>query len=187
MSSETYEILALAARYWFLLLAALFVLKGIANSRSENRKEKSLREWAGGAGCVGELVVLEDGVKNRKKSIRGARFPVPEEGLIGSGRIADIRIRHGEVNKRHLRFSYRPGELVLQPVGRSEAECPVLPDGTPVLRDGDKLTIGRLEMMMVFFGVQDAAANEGAPRRAKTAKKKEEDEFEDPFEDHFWE
>lgn len=187
MSTETYEILALAARYWFLLLAALIVLKGIANSRSENKKEKSLREWSGGAGCVGELVVLEDGVKNRKKSVRGARFPVPEEGLIGSGRIADIRVKHGDVNRKHVRFSYRPGELVLQPIGRSEVECPLLPDGTLVLRDGDKLTIGKLELMMVFFGVQDAAAGNPAPRRAKNVKKKEEDEFEDPFEDQFWE
>ena len=187
MSSETYEILALAARYWFLLLAGLIVLRGLANSRNENRRERNLREEIGAAGCIGELVVLEDGVKNRKKSLRGARFPVPEEGLIGSGRMADIRIRHTDMKRRHVMFSYRPGRLLLRPVGRSEIECPREADGSMVLRDDERLMIGSLEMLMVFYDVKDAAEAPKEERRQRPAKKKEEDEYEDPFEENFWE
>ena len=187
MSSETYEILALAARYWFLLLAGLIVIRGLANSRKENRRERNLREEIGSAGCVGELVVLEDGVKNKKKSLRGARFPVPEEGLIGSGRIADIRIRHADMNRKHVRFAYRPGELLIRPVGGADVDCPMKPDGTRALRDGERLIIGSLELLMVFYDLQDAAEAPDEPRRPRPAKKKEADEYEDPFEENFWE
>ena len=187
MSSETYEILALAARYWFLMLAGLIVIRGILNSRKENRRERELREEIGSAGCIGELVVLEDGVKNKKKSLSGARFPVSEEGLIGSGRIADIRIKHADMNRKHVRFSYRQGELVLRPVGRAPVEGPVRPDGTMALRDDERLFIGSLELLMVFYDMQDAAEAPPEPRRQRPAKKKEEDEYEDPFEENFWE
>ena len=187
MSSETYEIMALAARYWFLMLAGLIVIKGLLNSRKENRRERELREEIGSAGCIGELVVLEDGVKNKKKSLRGARFPVPEEGLIGSGRIADIRIRHADMNRKHVRFSYRQGELVLRPVGRASVECPMKPDGTLALRDDERLIVGSLELLMVFYDLKDAAEAPAEPRRQRPAKKKEEDEYEDPFEENFWE
>ena len=186
MSTETYEILALAARYWFLLLAALFVIRGLMNSRQTNREERELRDQFSSAGCVGELVVLSDGVKNPKKSVRGARFPVPKEGLIGSGRIADIRIRHADMKRKHVRFSYLPGELRIRPVGKAEVSCPMRLDGSGLLQDGDRMRIGALELMMVFYETQDAAAGSAsAVRRPKPVR--EEDEYEDPFEENFWE
>lgn len=186
MSTETYEILALAARYWFLLLAALLVIRGLMNGRQANREERELRDQFSSAGCVGELVVLDDGVKNPKKSIRGARFPVPKEGLIGSGRIADIRIRHGDVKRKHVRFSYLPGELRLKPVSKAQVSCPRRLDGSMLLQDGNRLRIGAVEMMMVFYDSHDAAAGSAsAVRRPDLVV--EEDEYEDPFEDRFWE
>lgn len=188
MSSETYEILALAARYWFIIAAALIVVRGWRASVKDNRNAKILRDWAGGAGCVGELLVLEDGVRQKKRSLKGARFPVPEEGLIGSGGTADIRIRHGDVKRKHVWFDYQPGYLKLRTVGNAQIDCPVEPDGTMILRDGDRLTIGKLKMVLVFYGVQDAAAANPVPaRKVKTARKVEEDEYEDPFVESFWE
>lgn len=185
MNAETYEILALAARYWFIALAALVVIRGWRSAVRDNRKAKLLRDWAGGAGCVGELVVLDDGQKSKKKTLRGARFAVPEEGLIGSGGMADIRIHHPDVRRRHIRFVYEPGRLVLVNAGRAKAECPVAPDGRQTLRDGDRLTIGRLKLLMVFYDVQDAAAAQSAA--VVSGKKSGKKEFEEAYEENFWE
>ena len=188
MSSETYEILALAARYWFIALAVLFVIKGWRASVKDNRNAKILRDWAGGAGCVGELLVLEDGVRSKKRSLRGARLPVPMEGLIGSGSTADIRIRHADVRRKHIWFSYQPGKMMLTLVGNAQADTPVTPDGRKILREGDQLTIGRLKMSMVFYSIDDAAA--AAPvyvRKARATRRKASDNFDDHYEESFWE
>lgn len=160
MDSEAYEILALAARYWFIILAALFVVKAWRITVRDNRNAKILRDWAGGAGCVGELVVLEDGKKQGRKSFRGARFPVPMEGLIGSGGTADIRIRHQDVRRKHVWFHYQPGRMVLTCAGRAQISCPMAQDGKRALRDGDQLVIGRLKLVMVFYDLSDAAAGQ---------------------------
>lgn len=188
MSAETYEIMALAARYWFITLAALIVLRGWRASVKDNRNAKILRDWAGGSGCVGELVVLEDGVKQKKKSLKGARLSVPAEGLLGSGRTADIRIRHSDLKRKHVWLTYQPGMMQLSPVRDAQVECPVLPDGQRVLKDGDQLCVGRLKLMMVFYDVQDAVVGQPMPaRRAKPERKAEEEEYDDPFEENFWE
>lgn len=184
MSTETYELLALAARYWFIALAALFVLRGWRASVKDNRNAKILRDWAGGAGCVGELVVLEDGQRSKKKTIRGARFPVPEEGLIGSGSTADIRIRHGDLRSKHVWFAYRKGRLMLTAAGRAKINAPMTPDGRYVLRDGDELSIGKLRFVMVFYDVQDAAQAQPVFVRSREP---EETEEETPYEENFWE
>ncbi len=188
MSSETYEIVALAARYWFIALAALIVIKGWRSSVKDNRNQKILRDWAGGAGCVGELVVLEDGVRQRKRSLKGMHFPIPEEGLIGSGGMADIRIRHGDVRRRHVWMHYQSGRLLLTPAGRAQLEAPVGPDGKRELCDGDVMVIGKLKLMAVFYDVQEAAAMRPAPVKARRPqKRKDEEEYDDPFVENFWE
>ncbi len=188
MNTETYEILALAARYWFIALAALMVFKGWRASVRDNRKARALRDWSGGSGAVGELVVIEDGVRSRKRSLKGARFPVPEEGLIGSGSTADIRIRHSDLKGKHVWFSYQPGGMLLTLAGRAQAETPVAPDGRRILRDGDYLVVGRLRLMMVFYGVRDASVIPGTSgKRRPRPRKPVDDEYEDLYEESFWE
>lgn len=182
MSTETYELLALAARYWFIVLAALIAVRGWRSSVKDNRNAKILRDWAGGAGCIGELVVLEDGQKQKKRTIRGARFPVPEEGLIGSGGLADIRIHHPDLHRKHVWFAYRKGRLMLTPAGKAQISAPVTPDGRHVLRDGDEISIGRLRMMMVFYDVQDAADAQPVYRGGRSAEASS-----DRYEENFWE
>lgn len=191
MGSDTYELLALAARYWFILLAALIVLRGWRASVQDNRNAKLLRDWVGEAGSVGELVVLDDGQKQKKKSLRGARFPVGVEGLIGSGSVADIRIRHADVRRRHVWMNYRRGCMLLSTHGKAQIECPTTPDGRFILRDGDQLTIGRLKIMLVFYDVRDAAVGQPAivpEKKPPVPQAVEEEEYEDvPVEENFWE
>lgn len=188
MSNETYEILALAARYWFIALAALMVIRGWRSSVRDNRNAKILRDWAGGAGCVGELVVVEDGIRSKKRSLRGKRFQVPAEGLIGSGGTADIRLKHADVRRKHIWMTYRPGRMMLTLMGKAQAEMPVTPDGKRILREGDQLSIGRLKMVMVFYDVDDAAAAEPVyVKKNRPKKRTPADEVDDQYEERFWE
>jgi len=189
MNTETYELLAHGASYWFVILAAIIVVKGIRNSWKDNKKERNLRALSDGSRCIGELIVLEDGIRSAKKSIKGARLLVPEEGLIGSGGISDIQIRHPDVLRRHIWYTYERGALYLKPASGARVDCPMDPDGKLALRDGDHLIIGKLEMMMVFFSVHDAAASSGAVPKpaARGRRRKAEDEYDDPFAEKFWE
>ena len=185
MRAETYELLAYAARYWFVILALLIAFRGWRACVQDNRKARLLRSWAGGTGCVGELILLEDGSKRRPK--KPVRYMVPAEAVLGSGRAADIRIHNRDIRKRHIFMTWRPGEMVLHPAKNAEVSARRLPDGTLVLREGDMLTIGSVKLGMLFFNAEDAARM--APdsgQRKKPAQILPEDASKDEFED-VWE
>ena len=182
MSGESYELLSYIARYWFSLLAALVVWRAWRAVVRDNRKEKLLRAWEGGAGCVGEMVLVDDGSKRRRA--QPPRFLVPQEAVIGSGAKADIRLRGPGIRRRHVYMTYRPGEMALHAARGAEIEARTDENGDTVLRDGDKLKIGRYTLMMVFFDAEDAR-----PARKRAAKPKQprertapEDEFDDVWE-----
>ncbi len=184
MSTETYELLAQGASIWFVILAVIIVFKSWKNSLDDNRAERDLRAWSGESGCVGEFVVLDDGVRNIKRSIKGKRLQIPGEGLIGTSRVADIRISHSDVRRKHIRYTYQGGELHLKLCKNANAECPASPDGTLVLRDGDRLIIGKLVLLTVFYSLDAAAAAGG---RTAVQNNSDDEEYDDPFEERFWE
>lgn len=162
MRKDTYELLAYAARYWFSILALLVAFRGWRACVQDNRKARLLRSWEGGTGCVGELILLEDGSKRSRK--KPLRFQVPAEAVLGSSRSADICIRNRDIRKRHVFMTYRQGELVLHPLHGAKVKAEQLKDGTLVLRDGGTLIMGRVKMSMVFFDTEDAAQSD-APRK----------------------
>ena len=184
MSHDTYELLALAARYWFALLALLIVFRGWRACVQDNRKARLLREWEGGAGCVGELILTDDGTRRRRK--KQPTWQVPAEAVLGSGPAADIRLKGRDIKKRHIFMTYRPGEMVLHPVKDAPFEARRLADGTRVLRDGDSLRIGKMKLTMVFFDAEDAARTAPVKPRKRPAQVLPEDASEDEFED-VWE
>ncbi|MBO4298113.1 MAG: hypothetical protein J5998_04880 [Clostridia bacterium] len=184
MSKDTYELLALIGRYWFAALALLIVLRGWRACVQDNRTAKILRDWAGGAGCVGELVLTDDGTKRKRK--KPVKWQVPAEAVLGSGGAADIRLRGRDIKKRHIFMTHRPGEMVLHAVNGAPFEARSLKDGTQVLRDGDTLSVGGMKLMMVFFDAEDAAREAPARPRKKPAQVLPEDASDDEFED-VWE
>ena len=184
MNQSTYELLALAARYWFALLAVVIVFRGWRACVQDNRKARTLRDWAGGAGCVGELVLVSDGTRRKRK--KPVTFQVPAEAVLGSGRTADIRLRGRDIRKRHIFMTYRPGEMVLHAVKEAPFEARHLADGTQVLRDGDTLRVGQMTLGMVFFDAEDAEREAAAKPRRKPAQILPEDVSDDEFED-VWE
>lgn len=183
MSEGAYELLAMAARYWFVLLIAVIVCHGWRACVSDNRRGRQLRGKNGDASCVGELLVMRDEDRGR---LEGRRFPVPAEGMLGSARVADVRIRCRAVARRHLWLKYSDGYLSVRALGKAGFSAPRTQDGRFILCDGDCLEIGPLSMTLVLYDAQEIAGPEGeepfaaarpAPHRAENGVIEYEDEF----------
>ena len=147
MSQGVYEIIALGARYAFAALMVLIVARAWRNTIIDSRRAETLRRISPETGLSGELVVLEGSEQAR----RGMKYPVIREGLIGSSRKADIRIRHSSVRRRHAYFQLTEEGLNV----RAHAHAPLRdrwgrPASNMVLKDGDTLSVGRVRLMLVL-------------------------------------
>ena len=184
MSQSLYELIALGARYLFAALMVLIVARAWRITLVDSRRAQTLRRLSPETGLSGELIVMEGDGKAR----RGMRYPVIREGLIGSARRADIRIRHKTVRRRHAWFQLTPEGLSL----RAHADAPMRRAGQRgarelLLRDGDVFDIGRVRLMLVLTEVQE----DGNRIEANVNRTPEPDEWfeaggrrdaEDPFE-----
>ncbi len=145
MSSDLYALVALAARYWFAALMLVLLFRGWRMTVADNRRAKLLREWMGQTGCVGELIA-NPGARNR------VSYPIPREGVLGSGRSADVRIRHRDLRRAHAHFELREGGLLIRPLGSARLAVGGGHSGEAVfLENGDVLNVGRLALMLVLF------------------------------------
>ena len=188
VSDGLYEILALAARYFFAGLFLLIVLRAWRVTVRDARRAGKLRRLSPQTGLSGELVVLEGEGRAR----RGMRYPVIREGTLGSARSADVRVRHPSVRPRHARF-----ELTEEGLSLTAAPGAKLLDGEGerarklLLRDGDCFTAGSVTLTLVLI---DAAGRAGdyagqedalfdAPRPPRADGPREEDA---PRADEFW-
>ena len=158
MSQNVYELIALAARYCFAALMVLIVLRAWRLTIVDSRRAQTLRRLSPETGLSGELIVMEGDQQAR----RGMRYPVIREGMIGSARRADIRIRHSSVRRRHAWFQLTDEGLSI----RAHAGAPMRDRrGKPVkeivLKDGCVISIGRVRLMLVLTDSTAAAE----PRR----------------------
>lgn len=159
-----YELMALWMRYFFVLLAIAFVARAWIITVRDNRRARSIRAWLPETGTIGEWLVLSDGAQVR----RGARFPILNEGMIGSARRSDVRVQHPDVLREHAYFVATEHGLSVRPVG----EAPVLvesqvggahhpAEGHVEMEDGDVLALGGFRMMLTMF---DARSGRRVPR-----------------------
>ena len=100
MSGEAYEILALLMRYVFALIGVLIVFRSFIWLRKDARAYKKEMLTLPDAGLVGEIVDLD----TEKAQ------PLPREGVIGSARECDIRVKGDGVLRRHARFEFADGK-----------------------------------------------------------------------------
>ena len=159
MSQNLYELIALGARYLFAALMVLIVARAWRLTLIDSRRAQTLRRLSPETGLSGELVVLEGDEKAR----RGMRYPVIREGMIGTSRRADIRIRHSSVRRRHAWFQLTPEGLSL----RAHAGAPMRRRGGQaarelLLRDGDIFDIGRVRLMLVLTEATEDAPGDPA-------------------------
>ena len=155
MAQNLYEILALGARYVFAGLMLLIVLRAWRITLVDSRRASTLRHLSPETGISGELLVLEGDEKAR----RGMRYPVIREGMIGSSRRADIRVRHSSVRRRHAYFQLTEDGLYI----RTHAGAPMRDgEGRPVravtLPDGGEFSLGRVQFLLVLTEAPEAPA-----------------------------
>ena len=157
-----YDILALAGRYLFAGLMLLIVLRAWRITIVDNRRARQLRQMTPETGLSGELVVLDGG----EKAKNGMRYPVIREGIIGSSRKADIRIRHSSVRRVHAFFELTEKGLSLRANGDAiisrSWEDPVR---RLTLRDGDIVEFGGVQLLLVLSNAQGGTRVDAPDRR----------------------
>ncbi len=119
MNSSAYQLIALGARHLFVFLAFLIVFRAGLSLLSEHRKRKKILRNLPDAGMVGEV----------RDTDNDRAYPLPREGVMGSGRGCDIRLRG--LRRRHVNFSFVEGKgLLLTPChSRSEVQLNHAPIG----------------------------------------------------------
>lgn len=152
MPAEIYEIVALAARFWFLFLMALIVMRSYRWYVRERHQRKKRLRLLPDAGYIGEFVVLQ-GAGDLKE---GEVLSVPFEGTLGFVRSNDLCVPVPGVATRHLWFSYdeRKG-LKLTALGRNdfsvdEKTIGEQPKGLCMVH-GSRLYIGECELRLRMF------------------------------------
>ena len=100
MSGDAYEILALLMRYVFAVIGALIVFRSFIWLRKDARAYRKEMRSLPDAGLIGEMVDLDTGKAQ----------PLPREGVIGSSRECDIRVKGDYVLRRHARFEFEEGK-----------------------------------------------------------------------------
>ena len=158
MPEKVYEILALAARYWFALLGVIIVWQSFRWLRRDRReKHRRLRQLPD-AGMIGEMVVLE----GSDDLPEGTTMPIPREGTLGYLRTCDVVAPVPGVKHQHCDFTFVPGKgLLIFPRSRCVAEV----DGELIRRrrdgkmhpmqHGSRLRVGEaLLRLRVFVGLE---------------------------------
>ena len=147
MSVDAFELLALTMRYIFAGLMVLIVLRAARGALVDSRRAARLRRLSPMTGISGELVVLDP----LPKLPRGRRFPVIREGMIGSSRRADVRIREKSVRRRHLLFQLTEAGLHIRThAGTRLRDALGEPARELMLLDGDSFYVGGVHLMLVL-------------------------------------
>ena len=154
MPDEIYEIISLAARYWFALLGLLIVWRSFSWLRKDRRaKHRRLRQLPD-AGMIGELVVLH----GSDELPEGTAIPVPREGVLGFIRTCDVVVPVQGVARQHIDFTFQDGRgLLLFPL----RGCDCVMDETPLdhrsktkkypMHHGSRLTVGEAVLRLRLF------------------------------------
>ena len=162
--AEIYELIAQAARYWFLLLMAIIVWRSFRWYRRDRRQAKKRLKLLPDAGFVGEMVVIE-GSEALK---RGQALPVPREGTLGTLRTNDLCVPVEGVARRHLWFRFDEDEgLRVEPMRGQTASV----DGEPFksrreplyMAHGSRLYVGKAQLRLRLFAGFEGTGY--APRR----------------------
>lgn len=152
MPDEIYEIIALAARYWFLFLMVLIAWRSYRWYARDRKKFKKRLKLLPDAGFIGELVV----VRGDEIIKKGTCLPVSREGVLGYLRSNDVCVPMDGIANRHLWFSFDDTDgLRVEPFrGRK-----IVADGKELigsrmrafLSHGSTLAVGQAKMRLRMF------------------------------------
>ena len=110
MSPQAYELISMLMRYVFVIIGLMIVWRSFRWLRRDAMAyQKELRSLPD-AGLVGEMVNLNTGEAQ----------PLPREGVIGSSRECDIRLKGPGIQRSHARFEFEEGKgLKIIPLRRA--------------------------------------------------------------------
>ena len=161
MTTNAYELLALAMRYVFAGLILLIVARAWYGASVDSQRATKLRKLSPDTGIIGEMLVIDGGERAKP----GMRYPVTLEGTIGSNRRADIRIRHSSIRRRHAIYQMTDEGFFV----RGHANLRI-GDGLEyfgremLLQDGSHLQVGKVTLMLVLT---DGGSPDADPLRRK--------------------
>jgi len=147
LRSDWYTLLSMGMRYWFVAIAAIIVFRAWRATVRDTRRARVLRAWAPDTGAIGEIVVLAGGSGVRK----GSRIPVPKEGLLGSSRRSDVRLKNASVRRYHAHVEQRENGVLMETIGKAEIWLGGRTGNKLLLRDGDQFMIGPLSLKLVLY------------------------------------
>ena len=110
VSQQAYELISMLMRYVFVFIGLMIVWRSFRwLQRDAMAYQKELRSLPD-AGLVGEMVNLSTGEAQ----------PLPREGMIGSSRVCDIRLKGPGIQRNHARFEFEDGKgLKIIPLRRA--------------------------------------------------------------------
>lgn len=147
MNASIYELAALGARYVFAAVMLLIVVRAWRITIVDSRRAASLRRYSPETGVCGEFLVLHGDGRVRD----GMRYPVIREGLIGSSRKADVRLRSHSVRRAHAYFELTPKGLHVRTHANSRLYNARGESRSDMyLADGSRITIGKAELMLIL-------------------------------------
>ena len=162
LKAEVYELVALGMRYFFAGILVLIVIRAWRITLTDARRATQLRRLSPETGLCGEFLVLQgDG-----KAKTGMRYPVIREGMIGSSRKSDVRLRSSSVRRTHAFFQLTPEGLRLRTSGRARLTVEDASRREALLPDGARVEIGRVQLMLVLSdptGASQSAAPDLEP------------------------
>lgn len=182
MKQELYELIALFMRHVFWIMMLLIVVRAIRITMIDAQRAAKLRRLSPMTGICGELLVLEGDERARK----GMRYPVIREGMIGTSRNADIRIRHSSLRRRHAYFQLTEDGLHL----RGHAGAKLRNSQGKLVReltlaDGDDIGIGKVHLLLILTEATGAAEIRLVDRKTEPVSERydENDDWADDFAD----
>lgn len=101
MSSDLFELLSQGFRYWFVLLGLIIVWRAVKWTMQDHRSYQRILKTLPDAGLIGEIVNLGTGESH----------PLPREGVIGSGKACDVRLKG--IRSRELEYIFVEGRGIL--------------------------------------------------------------------------
>lgn len=142
----------------------LFVIRAWRITFVDNNRAKRLRSYSASTGQLGELVVIHGANRVR----RGMKYPILQEGILGSSSRADIRIRCDGMQKQHAHFKLRPDGLLLTSIDGAPLQFDDGGSGRRLLAtDGDTLVFGNLHLLVVLFDGQTDQVHRTVAARPK--------------------
>ncbi len=140
MLNSLYRVLSVGLKYWFLLLAAVLAGILVVASRREYRERKAL------LGRIGQYVGYLEILRGLPQA-QGVRIGIARENTVGSGKGADIILRHPSVQRAHALLYMQNGELVLSPLSRGVTKINGRhANNAYTVHTGDHIAFGEVEV-----------------------------------------